>query len=110
MRSPREPRVPPANSPAHVHTELEGKRTHLDALRRHHLELVRRFLAAADGAIFSIDMFLSGVATRSYHLVDGFLALFDEWNVISAAPILRLQLDNLTRVSYVVHAPQSDVV
>jgi hypothetical protein len=89
---------------------MKERRVYLDVLRRHHLELVKRFLSAHDGSIFTIDLFLTGVATRSYHLVDGFVALIDDWNVISAAPILRLQLDNLTRTSYVVHAPRSDDV
>jgi hypothetical protein len=67
-------------------------------------------LAVDDGKLFTIDLFLTGVAMRSYHLVDGFLALLDEWNLIAAAPILRLQLDNLVRISYVVHAERSDVL
>lgn len=89
---------------------LSTPRAYLDVLRAHHIELVRRFLQAADGVVYTIDMFLTGVATRSYHLVEGFLDLIDDWNVIAAAPVLRLQLDNLTRVSYVVHAPRSDEV
>ena len=89
---------------------LAEPRLYLDVLRAHHIELVRRFLQAAEGSIFGIDVFLTGVATRSYHLLDGFLGLLDEWNVIAAAPILRLQLDNLVRVSYIVHAPRSDYV
>lgn len=102
--------MPPANSPAHAHnTELYRPRLRLDTLRRHHLELVKRFLALEPG-LFTIDLFMVAVARRSYHLVDGFLALFDEWNVVAAAPLLRMQLDNLTRMSYVARAPTSDEV
>ncbi len=105
-----EPRLPPERSPALLHqATLFRPRVYLDALRRHHLELVKRFLAL-DPGIFSLDLFITALARRSYHLVDGFVALFDEWNVISAAPILRLQLDNLTRLSYVCRAPRADEV
>ncbi len=88
---------------------MSRPRLYLDVLRRHHLELVKRFLAL-DPGIFSLDLFITAVARRSYHLVDGFLALFDEWNVVGAAPILRMQLDNLTRLSYVSRAPRADEV
>lgn len=105
-----ESRVPPEGSPVFVHQGTVSRpRLYLDVLRRHHLELVKRFLAL-DPGIFSLDLFITAVARRSYHLVDGFLALFDEWNVIGAAPILRMQLDNLTRLSYVSRAPRADEV
>lgn len=110
MRPIREPREPKADAPAERYPELRDPWRYLDALRSHHVELVTRFLAADAGKLYTIDIFLTGVATRSYHLVDGFLGLIDDWNVISAAPILRLQLDNLTRLSYVVHAQRSDDV
>ncbi len=105
-----EPRVPPADSPAHVHkAALYRPRLQLDALRRHHLQLVKRFLAL-DPGLLTIDLVMVAVARRSYHLVHGFLALFDEWNVVAAAPLVRMQLDNLTRLSYVSRAPKSDEV
>ncbi|MFI5040776.1 MAG: hypothetical protein ACHQNA_02830 [Acidimicrobiales bacterium] len=89
---------------------MREQRAYLDRLRRHHLDLVARFLGASEGDLYTIDLFLSGVATRSFRVVDGFLAVLDDWNIVSAAPLLRLQLDNLTRVSYVVHAPRADEV
>jgi len=105
-----EPRIPPEDSPARVYeSDLAEPRIYLDLLRRHHLELVKRYLRL-DPGIFTLDLFITAVARRSYHLVDGFLALFDEWNVIAAAPILRMQLDNLTRMSYVCRAPRADEV
>ena len=44
---------------------------------------------------------------RSYSLVDGFLDAFDTWNPIVAAPLIRMQLDNLVRLSYMCLAPSS---
>ena len=110
MQSVYEERIPPDGSPALFHrADLFRPRVFLDVLRRHHIELVKRFLSL-DPGLFTLDLFITAVARRSYHLVDGFLALFDEWNVIGAAPILRMQLDNLTRLSYVCRAPRADHV
>ena len=106
--SPREPRPIPDDSPAAVHVELREQRLWLDRLRRHHLELVSRFLTIDDVGFFTIDIFLVGVAQRSYHLVDGFLGAFDEWNVTAAAPMIRMQIDSLVRVAYFATAPSAD--
>jgi hypothetical protein len=38
----------------------------------------------------------------------GSLQAFDSWNVTVAAPIVRMQIDNLVRTSYVMQAPDHD--
>ena len=107
----RAPRVPPPGSPALVYTaEIAEQRVYLDAMRVHHLDLVRRFLAAAGGKIYTIDVVFGAAMTRSYSLVDGFISAFDSWNLIVAAPILRMQIDSLARVSYMSRAPHADEV
>lgn len=111
VRPPQEQREPPRGSPAHVYPdELMKPRAWLDRLRAHHLDLTRRFLSAADGALYSVDMFLAACMSRSYSITDGFLDAFDNWNVVVAAPLLRIQLDTLVRVSYTTRAPRSDEV
>jgi hypothetical protein len=98
-------------SPAAQHpSELEAARKHIDVLRWHHVELSRRFLAASDGDIYEIDLFLTGLMVRSYSLLDGFIDAFDAWNPIVAAPLLRMQLDNLVRLSFMVRAPNASDV
>lgn len=42
-----------------------------------------------------------GVVKRSVDLVDGFILTIDNWNFISAAPIIRMQLDTLLRFIYI---------
>ena len=108
MRPPRERRPPPEAAPSGTYSELEQPRAYLDVLRVHHLDLVQRYLGTAD--LYTLDLFISGVANRSYYLVEGFLTAFDDWNVYVAAPLLRMQLDNLTRVSYLARAPSADDV
>ena len=108
--SVRDPREPDPGSPALVHREeLLARRRYLDRLRVHHLDLASRFLQAG-GAIYSIDIVVAAVLTRSYSLVDGFISAFDSWNLIVAAPVLRMQLDSLTRLAYMANAPRADEV
>jgi hypothetical protein len=111
VRPPRDPREPPRGSPAYVYPEqLMERRAWLDRLRAHHVDLTMRFLEAADGALYTIDMFLAACMSRSYSTVDGFLDAFDNWNVVVAAPLVRVQLDTLVRVSYLCRAPRADDV
>lgn len=108
IRSYRHKRPVPEGSPAAVHSaELLSARRRIDLLRWHHVELSKRFLSASGGDIYEIDVVLVGVMIRSYGLVDGFIDAFDAWNPMVAAPLVRMQIDNLVRLSYMVHAPSA---
>ena len=48
--------------------------------------------------------------SRSYSLVDGFISAFDDWNPIVAAPLVRMQIDSLVRLSYTARAPSAQEV
>jgi hypothetical protein len=110
-RPVREPRPAPLGSPSRVFPkELEKGRSSLDELRIRHLDLTLRFLAAADGVLYEIDVVMAAAMARSYGLVDGFIAAFDSWNPVVAAPLLRMQIDSLIRLAYIARAPQADVV
>lgn len=107
----REPRLAPPGSPAESHpAEFAKGRARIDFFRIHHLDLSRRFLAAADGGLYEIDLFLAATMARSYSLVDGFINAFDSWNPVVAAPLLRMQIDSLVRVAYMAAAPAADEV
>ncbi len=111
QRTYREKRPVREGSPAALHpAEFAKDREYVDVLRWHHVGLSSRFLAASDGDLYGIDLVLAGVMVRSYGLVDGFLDAFDTWNPVVAAPLLRMQLDNLVRVSYMVRAPSASDV
>lgn len=111
QRTYKEKRPIADGSPASVYPKKLAKgRKHIDVLRWHHVELSRRFLAASNGDVYEIDLMLTGVMVRSYSLVDGFIDAFDNWNPIVAAPLLRMQLDNLVRLSYMVRAPSASDV
>jgi hypothetical protein len=76
----------PETKPAHVPRsitpwerypdELAQLRVRLGQLLDHHVSLTGRVIAAG-GQFFVVDMWVMGVAQRSFHLVDGFLKVFD---------------------------------
>lgn len=90
--------------------ELAPLRVKLGQLLDHHTTITERVLGAG-GQLFVVDLWVMGVAQRSFHLLDGFLETFDSWNVTVAAPLVRFQLENVYRTSYILSAPDGpDVV
>jgi len=89
--------------------ELAPNRVKLGQLLDHHSTLSMRFMGAG-GALWLTDVWMLGVALRSFHLVEGFIQAFDSWNVTVAAPIVRMQIDSLVRTVYVAQAPDRDAL
>ena len=69
----------------------------LRTLEGQHAEFGAELLRADDGALFPMDILAVAVLNRSVCLLVGFCDLVDKRNFVSAAPLLRLQLDNLLR-------------
>lgn len=61
------------------------------------LKLGPKILQAQDGAIYQVDFLAIAVLHRSMALIRGFCLLIEEKNFTCAAPLIRLQLDNLLR-------------
>jgi hypothetical protein len=55
-----------------------------------------------------IDFLIIGVVKRSLDLVDGFILTISNWNLICAAPIIRMHLDTLLRLNYVFNIPPKE--
>lgn len=72
----------------------------LEKLQDLHIKTGRKMLEADNGNIFHFDLFASGIFHRSLMLISGFIKLIPD-NFISAAPLVRLQLDNFLRTSAV---------
>ncbi len=53
--------------------------------------------AEKQGALLSLDLFVSAIVNRSIALMRGFLLLAKNDNYLSAVPIIRMQLDNCLR-------------
>jgi hypothetical protein len=78
-----------------------------------HFDYVKR-LCSTSGVgqptpLFDIDLVLLSVLNRSLDLIDGFLATYDRWNLSTAAPQVRMQIDNVLRLSLVRVAPPGTV-
>jgi hypothetical protein len=67
-----------------------------------------RMMAAADGALYTIDIVAIAALNRSYALTAAFGLLIERRNLVSAAGILRMQLDNALRFSALWHVPNAD--
>lgn len=72
----------------------------LVSLERLHLDIGTRVMKARGGAFYLADHVVLGVLKRSLDLLDGMQVLVRRWNFVAAAPLLRLQLDNLLRFHY----------
>lgn len=99
----------PASSPAINSESLRKYRATLDEMRIEHVNIVGDFLKAHEN-FYSLDTFFVAIAQRSYELVDGFISMFDEVNFSVMAPILRMQVDNLIRASYVSRSMNPDEI
>jgi len=79
-------------------------------LRVQHLGIGRRIIGADEGRMYRLDMLLLPVLQRSYGLVEALIDAVDAYNAHAAAPLVRLQLDSLFRMSYTSRAPDGDKV
>ncbi|MFV2104080.1 hypothetical protein [Micromonospora sp. LOL_024] len=110
FRPARKPRPIFAGTAAHRFPELRAPRAHLDRLRVHHLDLVRRVLEVDGGKVYLPDLLVMSMMQRSYGLVEAVVDCVDGYNLAAAAPLLRMQLDTLVRACYVAHVPLADDV
>lgn len=62
-----------------------------------HIKVGMQIMKAAGGKIYPLDLLAIPVLNRSIALLSGFCDLIERKNFISAAPLIRLQLDNLLR-------------
>lgn len=72
-----------------------------------HFEMTKYMFSAENGAIYPVDLFAFATINRSLNLVVPFCDLVKEKNIIVAAPLIRMQLDNLLRfyAVFLVEAP-----
>lgn len=77
---------------------VDQKIASLEKLKKIHLERARKMIEADGGSMYPFDILASAVYKRSMSLIDGFLKMIPS-NFICAAPLVRLQVDNLLRFS-----------
>ena len=79
-------------------TQLQKSLNRLEALEKAQIELAKRMIEAYDGAMYAVDLFISGALNRSVALSEGFKNLVKSKNLICAGAILRLQVDTAIRI------------
>jgi hypothetical protein len=93
--------------------QLEASLRFLESQQDAHFDVVGRLCGVPSGhdtvPLFEIDFVLLSVLNRSLDLIDGFRATFYRWNLTSAAPQVRMQVDNLLRLNLVLVAPPNTV-
>jgi hypothetical protein len=105
-----------ANGPMVIERHSELRPGYDDLLEEHdrHFDLVRAICKGDDpgssAPLFRCDFVLLSVLNRSLDLVDGFLWSFNRWNLSTAAPIARMQVDNLLRLALLSKAGPSAAV
>jgi len=85
------------------HPALRPDYDHLIEDHDSHFNLVKA-LCGTNGPhnttpLFQCDFVLLSVLNRSLDLLDGFIWSFNRWNLSTAAPTVRMQVDNLLRVA-----------
>jgi hypothetical protein len=78
--------------------ELDEELESLAALEDHRLKLSLKILKA-DGNFYPVALIANTVIKRSLALISGFCTLIRANNFICAAPLVRLHLDSLLRIS-----------
>lgn len=59
--------------------------------------------------LFQVDILLLSVINRSLDLIEGFVHAYNGWNLSTAAPVVRMQVDNVLRLSLLAKAPVGSV-
>ncbi|OAK53816.1 hypothetical protein A3K89_22110 [Rhodococcoides kyotonense] len=83
-------------------------RRKLDGLRIAHLDVGLHVVSAGEGKIFTADLAVMAMLQRGYGVLDALIDAVDNYNMHAAAPLLRLQLDTLFRVSYMANHAEAD--
>ena len=86
--------------PSELYTQVAKCEKRLKDFIREILDVGKEMLSFGGGKLYTHDMFFIGVLNRSINLIDAILILTSRWNFVAAAPLIRLHLDTLLRLSY----------
>ena len=93
-------------TPAERYPALAPAFERVAALYDEHIAVHRAVIGqVGTGTLYPLDFFFAGVLKGSLDTVDAILTLAQAWNAIAAISLVRLHLDTLARLAYVVEAP-----
>jgi hypothetical protein len=78
-------------------SRLEKLLENLKASQKLHFEVWQKTMNAYGGKFYPVDLLAQAVLNRSLNLVEGFVILAQQRNMICCGALLRLQLDNCLR-------------
>lgn len=90
------------------HPELQPAIELLDTQQDEYFQLFFGILGpneSNDGSLFLPDFIIISAINRAIDLIQGFRTSYPSWNFTVAAPLVRLQIDNLLRVHYLTLCP-----
>ena len=74
----------------------------LNEFKKKYVDELLRSAKTGNGAIYPMDFFIMAIYKRSIDLIDGVIELTKSWNFVAAAPLLRLHIDSLLKINYLV--------
>lgn len=85
---------------------------HIDKLKSYEkkiFDIAKKMFEPGKVFLYPLDILANAVMNRSVALIDGFCGQIENENFICAAPLIRLQLDNLLRfyASFIVQDPHN---
>ena len=86
--------------PYDVYPSLIEKQKILENYRESIIHLGHSKMGQIGDRISYTDFVMLGIIQRSIELTKGILNLMDQWNLLCAAPLIRLQIDTLLRLTY----------
>ncbi|WP_458121618.1 hypothetical protein [Paenibacillus sp. Z6-24] len=95
------------SKPHEVYKELVEKRELLDNYFDLFIQSVKSSLK---DTMLTTDFFIVAIAQRSIDIIEAYKQVVDSWNITSAGPLIRMQLDNLLRLIYIAKANNSDQI
>lgn len=85
-------------TPFQKYPTLQSKSKILRNQQNTHYTLFEEIRSVPSGNIYITDLIIEGLLNRSLNLIDAIINLLNQWNFISATPLLRLQIDNLLKL------------
>jgi len=86
--------------PSEMYPKVAECENKLNDLISEAISVGKEMFSAAEGKMFTPDIFFMGILNRTINLVDAILNLTESWNFVAAGSLVRLHLDTLLCLSY----------
>ena len=81
-----------------IDKKLEGAISSIRSITPEYSKLGLEMFKAHGGSMYLMDLYVNAAINRAEHLISAFCDLIEKRNFLVAAPVLRMQLDNLFRL------------